>query len=153
VDFGVPERLVADLDHATNFAELVRAPEDGRLKLHVIRAVLRARREHESLFTSGGYEPLHVSGQRAPHVLAFLRREQEAAAITVVPRFTRALGGEHRPPVGEEVWGDTAVELPPELARCEWTCVVGGHSARADGTGVPVARLLEEFPVAVAVRR
>ena len=35
--------------------QLVEAPEDGRLKLHLIRCALHARREHPELYSRSAY--------------------------------------------------------------------------------------------------
>jgi (1->4)-alpha-D-glucan 1-alpha-D-glucosylmutase len=52
---------------------LAAAPEDGRIKLHVIRCALAARRDHARLFASGQYLPLTAEGPACKHLVAFAR--------------------------------------------------------------------------------
>jgi (1->4)-alpha-D-glucan 1-alpha-D-glucosylmutase len=142
--------------------EIVSAPEDGRVKLHAIRAALVARREFPELFAQGTYEPLEVTGERRDHVVAFARRGQhavngdtaEAAALVVVPRFTAALAGDGAgAPLGD-VWSDTAVLLPAELRNRRWRSMLTGEQLSASETDSRrVANLLTTFPAALLVAR
>jgi (1->4)-alpha-D-glucan 1-alpha-D-glucosylmutase len=104
--------------------------DDGRAKLHVVRAALRLRREQPDLFHH--YDPLAATGQSAEHVLAFDRR----GAITVVTRLPLGLeraGG----------WRDTRLELPDG----RWRDLLTDRTAEPE-----VARLLDTLPVALLVR-
>ena len=69
----------------------------------------------------------------------------------LVPRLVATLlSGEERPPLGAQVWGDTALMLPPELPAARWTNVFTGESfdTPAERT-LPVAQVLGPFPVAL----
>jgi (1->4)-alpha-D-glucan 1-alpha-D-glucosylmutase len=101
VDFGLRRQLLAEAK-GLSAQEVWRRRESGLCKLWLIWKVLTVRRSHLSLFGRvGWYEPLPVSGSRAPHVLAFMRG---GGAVTVAPRLVGGIGGE---------WEDTRVELPP----------------------------------------
>jgi hypothetical protein len=50
-------------------------PEDGRVKLHVMRAALRARQDRPAAFRSGAYCPLRAAGPAGERVVAFARGE------------------------------------------------------------------------------
>ncbi|MCA9097509.1 MAG: hypothetical protein KDA36_03955, partial [Planctomycetaceae bacterium] len=52
---------------------LVLTPQDGRIKLHVIRSALTARRDHPHLFAAGEYLPLSVRGLHKHRIFAFAR--------------------------------------------------------------------------------
>ena len=52
---------------------------------------LRFRREHRELFQSGAYTPLHATGPKGDHVVAFAREHQNQVAIIVVPRLSYSL--------------------------------------------------------------
>jgi (1->4)-alpha-D-glucan 1-alpha-D-glucosylmutase len=92
---------------------LVEGIRDGRAKLFLTWKVLQFRRDHEALFNEGEYLPLRVSGARSANVCAFARRHAGKLAVTIAPRlYLRLLGDREEPPLGESVWGDTAVELP-----------------------------------------
>ncbi|MDF1505891.1 malto-oligosyltrehalose synthase, partial [Roseisolibacter sp. H3M3-2] len=54
-------------------AALLASAADGRLKMHVLRATLLARRTGPALYGLGAHEPLPVGGPRGTHVVAFAR--------------------------------------------------------------------------------
>jgi (1->4)-alpha-D-glucan 1-alpha-D-glucosylmutase len=114
--------------------------------MYVLQRALLARREHPSLFRDGAYLPLRAEGERAAHVFAFLRRRGDDAAIAVVPRLVVALGGLDGPPVGTDVWRDTRIPLPSELAHrsVRWRACLSGAEC-GPGT-LQVADLLSTLP-------
>jgi (1->4)-alpha-D-glucan 1-alpha-D-glucosylmutase len=82
--------------------------------------ILRFRREHHDLFQRGSYEPLTTGDERDQHVVAFVRRWQEQAVIVAVPRFVYTLmRGEMRPPLGADVWQDSAIIVPEQAGELE----------------------------------
>jgi (1->4)-alpha-D-glucan 1-alpha-D-glucosylmutase len=165
VDYQLRARLLDELDRraATDGGEqlvaaLMRTPEDGRVKLHVMRGLLQLRRAHPELFAAGSYEPLEAVGAAARHVFAFARRLPNGpAAITIVPRLPLTLmRGEPGAPLGAQAWGDTAVaDIPAELASARWRnaltgaeCPVGTLDAAPT---IRVADALKTLPGAVLV--
>jgi (1->4)-alpha-D-glucan 1-alpha-D-glucosylmutase len=144
VDFAARRRLLAAVGaepaSPAVTRELVARADDGRAKLHVVRTALRLR-DAAALFR-GAYAPLRAEGAHAAHVFAFARHAGERSAVTVVPRLPWTLAG-GAAPVGERVWGDTRLVVPPGVERN----VLTGESC-ASGT-VPVATLLADFPVAL----
>ena len=127
--------------------------DDGRAKLFVTREVLGLRRELESLFREGSYEPLTVNGERAEHVCAFLRRHGSDAVVVVAGRWYTRLGGEGEDlPLGESAWGNTGIDLPAgPWSRAANTFTgesyeIGGSPERR---GFALAELLARFPVAL----
>ena len=104
----------------------------GAAKLHLVRTALRLRREHpEHFLADGSYEPLDA-GARA---VAFARG---GAVVTVAP--VRAMS------VAWSGWGDDTVALPDGRWRDTLTGI------ERDGGTLPLAALLDRFPVAVLVR-
>ena len=86
-------------------------------------------------------------GARALHACAYARRQGDRSLIALVPRLpARLLGERHALPLGSPVWGDTILELPPELAGLAWRNVLTGERHAAAGT-LPLAQLLASFPV------
>lgn len=79
------------------------------VKQQVIATLLHLRQLKPSLFREGGYLPLTASGNRAKHLIAFARQENEDALIVIVPRLVFSLesGG----------WMDADVALPASLAK------------------------------------
>jgi (1->4)-alpha-D-glucan 1-alpha-D-glucosylmutase len=136
--------------------ELLESPEDGRIKMHVTRQLLRTRCDDPELFLEGSYAALDAGGTAARHVIAFARSHAGRTAIAVAPRLARTLAGGVAPPIGD-LWADTRVFLPEPLFEVNrWTCVVTGNSVDvprgAAATGLPVADLLRHLPVALLVR-
>ena len=143
VDYAARQDWLMELDTPPDLS-------DPRAKLFAVSRALRARREHADLFARGDYVPLTASGARADNVFAFARRLAGSAAVVIVPRLAAALVPEHgRPPVGADVWGDTAVSLY-DLPPGRWVNVFTGAAQAAD-LRLPVAEVLQTFPVAVLV--
>jgi (1->4)-alpha-D-glucan 1-alpha-D-glucosylmutase len=139
-------------DRAALLGELVAAPEDGRVKLQLVHRALGARRRHPAIFVGGGYEPLEVAGPAAAHVVAFARRGEGGAAITMVPRLLATLLPDaDASPVDPSRWEGTAVRLPGDLAGAAWTCELAGHSVRASDGALAVADCFRHLPAALLV--
>ena len=62
------------------------APQDGRLKLHLVRMALAARRSRPAAFASTAYLPLDAQGPGRPRVVAFGRGEGGNRLLVAVPR-------------------------------------------------------------------
>ncbi|MGZ8491475.1 MAG: malto-oligosyltrehalose synthase [Gemmatirosa sp.] len=133
-------------------AELLAASADGRVKLHVLRAVLRARRSHPELFTTGRYVPLAAEGERAQHVVAFARVHEGRAAIAVVSRLPLGLAADGAPPLGAR-WGDTRLVLPEAVGLGQGASardlLAGRSRTHALSRSLPLAELLADLPVAL----
>jgi (1->4)-alpha-D-glucan 1-alpha-D-glucosylmutase len=100
------------------------------------------------------YLPLEVRGQRAEHVVAFARRDENQWVIVIGTRLFASLelqAGEA--PIGA-VWGDTEIVWPEAdaaiaAARGAWLVdAVSGQRHAVEGSALPLARLLRDFPVA-----
>ncbi len=160
VDFTIRKRLLeevrgwpaADLNDELDAA--LESVEDGRVKLHVIWTALQVRARQEKLFREGGYIPLKVSGERAMHLLAYARKRGEDVAIVAVPRLhVRLLSEKHRFPHGEEVWGDTRIELPKKIAGTSFLNAMNRKTldvqASGEGRVLMAATVFSNFPVAL----
>jgi (1->4)-alpha-D-glucan 1-alpha-D-glucosylmutase len=164
VDFDRRDRLLADLsaawegsdsDRQSLLRELVATPADGRIKLHVVRRALAARRTARELFRAGDYEALQVRGAAANHVFAFARRLGRQAAITIVPRLALTLTGDPAvAPIGR-IWADTALTVPAPLRARRWSCALSGAefgpAAGSAPATLPVGDVLAAFPAALLV--
>ena len=133
VDFDLRRRLLAELEGMPPEQVMARIME-GLPKLWLIRQALRLRRQTPDL-RDGGYSRLAAEGERATHVVAFLRGESVAA---IVPRLALGLGGR---------WADTRIRLNPGA----WRNVLTGEDHA--GGDVRVADLLRRFPVALLHRQ
>jgi (1->4)-alpha-D-glucan 1-alpha-D-glucosylmutase len=132
-----PERL----------SPLVQYMEDGRIKLYTLWQTLALRERWPEVFRDGDYLPLTVSGDRAVHACAYARRQGDRTLIALVPRLpARLLGERHALPLGSEVWGNTVLELPADVAGREWRNVLTGEHHGA-ASHLPLGQLLASFPV------
>jgi (1->4)-alpha-D-glucan 1-alpha-D-glucosylmutase len=104
--------------------------DSGAAKLHVVRTVLRLRRERPELFT--GYRPLTADGPASEHVVAFARTGVVAVATRLPVTLART------------GWQDTVLALPPGT----WTDRL---TNRPVPEVAPVAELLDPYPVALLV--
>ena len=132
---------------------LSRNPADPQVKAFVVSRALRCRRDHAELFARGDYVPLAAEGPKADHVFTFLRRHGDATALVVVPRLSVGLVPEaDRVPIGQRVWGETALRLPVDLAGL-WASVFTGEPITTTDSPLPIAEALGVFPVAVLIRQ
>jgi (1->4)-alpha-D-glucan 1-alpha-D-glucosylmutase len=104
---------------------------DNAAKLHVVRTVLRLRRERPELFH--GYRPLYAEGPAAEHALSFARTDLVAVATRLPVRLNESGG-----------WRGTVLPLPPG----SWTDLLTGRPAETPD----LADLLATYPVALLVK-
>jgi (1->4)-alpha-D-glucan 1-alpha-D-glucosylmutase len=121
------------------------------VKQLVVQRALMLRRRDPALFATGGYEPLAVSGIRADNIIAFARSTHRRRAITVAPRLVLPLLDGADLPLPRS-WDDTVVALPAgPPSGAALTDIFTGRSFDGGAGSLPVARLLERFPVALLV--
>jgi len=161
VDWALRRRLLDEVIAAVAEApekaalahELMKTGADGRVKLFLVRETLAVRAAQRALFDEGTYQPLEAQGPWAEHVCAFARVGGAAAAITIVPRLLARRGLDAMP--APAAWGETLVELPPELGR-SFVNVLTGERMEAMMLGehpaLPMAQVLAAFPVALLLR-
>jgi (1->4)-alpha-D-glucan 1-alpha-D-glucosylmutase len=163
VDFALRQRLLDSLTAELEESErrvvaraLVDGWEDGRIKLYLTQATLRVRQAYPDLFASGEYLPLTAEGERADHAVAFARRAEDAAVITVVPRLVATLTRDQDFALPTaKLWKDTRIVLPAELAGRYVHRLTGAEiEARAHGGGavLDAQELFADFPVALLER-
>jgi (1->4)-alpha-D-glucan 1-alpha-D-glucosylmutase len=149
VDYARRRELLADLQHAS-----IDTIGMDRAKLYLTWKVLGYRRSHDALFRDGSYVPVRATGMHAAHLCVFARRLKSKFAITLAPRlFSRLLGERDAAPLGAEIWGDCAIELPRACSSAMlWNVLDGAPLQPQERDGrrfVAVARALENFPVAL----
>ncbi len=135
VDYARRQRFLSRLEDGW----LPDVDETGAAKLHVVRQVLRLRRDRPELFT--GYRPLAAQGPAAEHVLAFSRSPELVVVATRLPVGLARTG-----------WGDTVLPLPAGPGN--WQDLLTG---RPVDTGQEPRRaalgdLLSRYPVALLLR-
>jgi (1->4)-alpha-D-glucan 1-alpha-D-glucosylmutase len=149
VDFAVRQRLLPESLGRTP-ADLLEHLPDGQVKLAITARLLAARKTRESLFAEGEYIPLHAEGPAASHIVAFLRRTDDATALAVVPRLVTRLARSHGLDVTDPaIWSGTTITLP---ATGDWHDVLGGEYISPDTDGrITLDSLFRCLPVATLV--
>ncbi|WP_255593865.1 malto-oligosyltrehalose synthase [Pontibacter sp. HSC-14F20] len=141
------EEIKAADDEETLLQEMLASPEDGRVKLYLLHKVLHLRTARKTLFDRGEYMPLQLKGKHSKHAIAFARRYKDDWCLVVVPRLLTGILSENGLPLGEQVWGDTVVELPAEAPQ-NWQQLLGGTALQTIQT-IPLAAIFKSFPVAL----
>jgi (1->4)-alpha-D-glucan 1-alpha-D-glucosylmutase len=138
-------------DRAAFAAGLVKAKEDGRVKMFLTRQALAFRRRRRALFEQGEYRPMEGRGPLADHVCAVARVGPDGAAVTLAPRRPARRGADG-PPLGAAFWADARLEGPPGLGAAFVDVLTGERlEARrtADAGTLAVGAALASFPVAL----
>jgi (1->4)-alpha-D-glucan 1-alpha-D-glucosylmutase len=158
VDFVVRRRMLAELAELAEASpgrlpgELLSNWPDGRIKLYLTWRALQLRRDKAALFRRGDYAPLEALGPRRESVCAFARRHRKEWVLAAVPRMVAQLVRPERFPLGKEVWGVGALQLP-EGAPSRWVDVLSGatlESAQVEGAqALRLHNVFEHFPVAL----
>ncbi len=157
VDFALRDRLLAELERRADDpslpGDLLTHWPDGRLKLHLTRALLGARRADPALFTEAAYLPLETEGRHADRLIAFARRADGPDGgrwlVVAVPRCASGLTADGRPfPLGED-WRKTRFTLPEDAPEGPWHDLPSGGSVTAENGLVLAADAFARLPVAV----
>jgi (1->4)-alpha-D-glucan 1-alpha-D-glucosylmutase len=141
-------------------ADILKNINDGRIKMYVIAMILRLRRAQPDLFTDGRYIPLEVTGPAAEHVLAFARERGGTWAIVVVPHLVATLlkldNAERLAPIdpstavrGQDVWQDTAITLPGQLANKRLSNLFTCENVATSGGQLLLSNVFDTLPVSV----
>jgi (1->4)-alpha-D-glucan 1-alpha-D-glucosylmutase len=138
-------------------SELLENWTDGRIKLWQVHRALGARRAHPGAFTAGAYRPVEVAGAHRENAVGFVRADDNAAFLTVVPRLTVALTGQRLvPPLGEAIWDDTSLTIPGGTPGEAWRNLLTGETlttAGPDGRAtLAMADVFRILPVALLER-
>ena len=127
---------------------------DGRIKLHVASALLRARRHRPDLWLRGDYRPLTVDLSVDATAMAFARSHADDGgwALVITGLRTGRLPGAW--PVGG-AWATTRVMLPGDSPDGAWRDLLTGAvitpARTASERWVFLAQALQAIPVAVLV--
>jgi (1->4)-alpha-D-glucan 1-alpha-D-glucosylmutase len=149
VDFNAREEMTGS---RRSLADLLDDWRSGAPKFALVQKVLSARHSCPRLFTEGEYLPVEASGPKAENVLAFLRRDGQRAALSVVPIRARTLLEETGlPRVSAAAWGDTGISLPADYGGPVWRNLLTDETARAEDGRMKIADALGGFPVALLI--
>lgn len=136
--------------------ELLANQADGRIKLFLTHKVLQARKENLEVFLEGDYQPLEVVGKFKDHIVAFARNYKNPTGsagmrsiITIAPRFLTSLVESGQPPLGEQVWADTQLQLPSG-SLSTWRDAIANQTISGSGA-IAIGQILQHFPVALLI--
>ncbi len=162
VDFGCRKALLHSLqirvlkgkkDLLLLSRELLKTPDDPRIKLFVQTQTLQFRRRHPEVFGRGEYIPLEGTGEKKDIFVSYARALGRKAVMVVVPRLVVGLtAGAEEPPIGEGVWKDTRVEIPGGMGGAFqniFTGVAGVFLREGAKSYLPLAEGLRDFPIAL----
>jgi (1->4)-alpha-D-glucan 1-alpha-D-glucosylmutase len=144
VDYEERRRALRSLEGVSP-KELLASYRDGRVKLHVLRAGLRLRREMPKTFLEGDYVPIDAGDD----VFAFARNHAEGSVVAVVTRRPHHVTGGRAPFAIDDVWGQRELPIP----RGEWRDALTGATHVIEGDGMKAAKLFAQLPVALLVSR
>jgi len=158
VDFDQRVKILEEMTRTSSTpcisacAEMLNNWRDGRLKLYLTKEALHFRRSHRELFLRGQYLPLESGGDHRESVCCFARHFEDEWSITVVPRMVRKVGGETAFPLGESVWGKSAIVLPGS-SPINWINVFTGESLSASVSRrkkrLPLGEIFSNLPFAL----
>ena len=123
---------------------LLRAWQDGAIKLRVSGDLLRDRRDHALFYAKADYVPLTVTGGKWSKLVAFVRRFGSERLAVIVPRLAGSGSANAVMPVGAPYWGATTIDLPAG----RWRDVFENRSIESSGS-VAAGAVLETLPFAV----
>jgi len=137
--------------------DLLNTSPDGRIKLYLIYRTLNFRRLHQQIFSEGAYLPLGAFGEKKDCVYSFSRILAGEEIVITAPRMVVQLtGGVEQPPLGEKVWKDTWLTLPPQSAgriyRNLFTNEKLSVGEKEGLSGLSLADVFSHFPAALLER-
>jgi (1->4)-alpha-D-glucan 1-alpha-D-glucosylmutase len=155
VDFEARRRMLeavaeTNADRRDRIREWLATWQDGCIKLAIVSALLRCRRQKPQLFRSGSYEPIGIEGPHSHRLIGFMRRDAADACIVIVGRFFAQLAEDGAIYAGAAQWDDTRLELrdtPQTL-----TNVLTGETLSSTA-GLRLSELLADLPAAVLLGR
>jgi maltooligosyltrehalose synthase len=130
---------------------LARDWRSGRIKQRLIRDCLAIRKENPRLFDQGEYIPLAIDGAAAGHIIAFARKLDDVAAITVVTRLaTSFLNQGTGLTLSPAMIANGVISLPFASGGPYRNALTGADLVAADA-GIPLGAALADMPVALLV--
>lgn len=135
VDYDLRSQLLSELPHL-NVKEIWNRQDEGLPKLWLIHQCLHVRRDYPNAFSAASsYRSLDPQGEKAPHLVAFLRGNSVAVVAQRLPLTVN------------RNWGDTSIKL----SRGRWRNVLTNETI--SGGQIHIANLFAAFPVALLARQ
>jgi (1->4)-alpha-D-glucan 1-alpha-D-glucosylmutase len=161
VDYFHRQQRLSEIHHmqkTTSSLDFVHAllndAENGLIKMFLTTTALHVRKKNPKLFLEGSYLPLEAKGEQAHHVCGFIRQDHKSSCLTVFPRFLASLIPDPTaPPLGESVWGQTWMTIPPETPYHSFRNILTQEIVTPQNgpgvLGLPLGTLFQHFPFAL----
>jgi (1->4)-alpha-D-glucan 1-alpha-D-glucosylmutase len=122
----------AGADRHEALGQMLASWTDGRLKLYITTAGLRARRAWPGLFVAGDYVPLATDVTVPAGLVAFARHFEGRWLVAAAPRLVSHLiaHDEGAQPIGE-LWKTSRILLPEGAPQGPWRNLFTGEESRA----------------------
>jgi (1->4)-alpha-D-glucan 1-alpha-D-glucosylmutase len=120
-DFGMLQNRLLEMDKLTFHNE--EEWQSGRLKHHVIAALLRMRQQIPTLFARGSYIPLLAKGERPEGLLSFARADATDAVVILARRLCFTGSSAHL----SGAWQGLSIRLPEPLQNRRFVDVFTGQ--------------------------
>lgn len=153
VDFKVRKKSLQNLNSRRDKwtkDELLKLFPTGEIKLYLTITCLHMRERFAELFLNGVYLPLETEGLFSDNVVSFSRFFNQQAAIVTVPRFATRLIKDRELPVGDNIWGNTSIKIPNNLANRAYRDVFSDEVISTSAQ-VFVSEFLNCFPVSILI--
>ena len=115
------------------------------IKQYLIYRTLQFRNNFSDLFNRGNYHSLEINGKYKDHIIAFCRNYENQWSLTVAPRFLTSIIEEGQNPFGTEIWEDTRLSVPANIAT--WHNPITNQEI-AGKKELLIGEILQYFPVA-----
>jgi (1->4)-alpha-D-glucan 1-alpha-D-glucosylmutase len=148
IDYELRSRLLAEVreqlasDRPARMQHWLQQWQDGRIKLATICTLLEHRAAHAELYSSGDYQPLQTTGERADELCSYSRTLRDQVVLVAAARFPR-----RRESGGFDA--RTAIVLPAALRSTAWRELLTGEAMPCSGDGIAASSLFARLPVAV----
>jgi len=132
VDFDLRRKMLTAVQtqDKAGGTQCFKDPADGAAKLFVIQSALKLREKDQGLFVKGAYLPLKAEGEKAEHVVAYLRTYENRFVLCAAGRFFAKLDPAET--AGPAAWKDTIVMLPQEASGKVWRDIFTGKEFRCE---------------------
>ncbi len=124
--------------------------ESGNIKLYLTSLLLNFRQKYQDIFRRGDYTPLETKGSKSRNLVVFSRKYNGDAIIVAVPRLVHNMVSEDIVlPVGDGVWKDTTIVIPPEYTGHKCVDILTNQEHVLSETRIKAGAILNRLPISV----
>jgi malto-oligosyltrehalose synthase/4-alpha-glucanotransferase len=127
--------------------ELWKNRHDGKIKLWLVQALFKLRRQHPEFFAQAQYIPLKAEGRYRNNIFAFARQYRHTLHVVAIPLHVAQLCKNQEKEITELDWKDTRIILP-EGATSEWEYLLL-KIKKTEKRSLPVKNIFNLLPVAI----